>query len=98
MNRPEISGKPEAGTLEEHGNPWSVRVHNDPVNLMDYVVMVFRKTLGMNPEEAKRHMLKIHREGSSVVWSGSREPAEHRLNELQIWHLKATLERSDDRD
>lgn len=74
---------------------WRVTVHNDPVNLMQYVTLVFKKVLAMNDEDAHRHMLEVHTLGHSVVWSGPREPAEHRVHELQTWHLKATLDADD---
>ena len=86
----------ETSTRPAHDTPWRVVVHNDPVNLMGYVVIVFRKVLGMPEDEAKKHMLEVHRDGRSVVWTGSREPAEHRVHELQAWHLRTTLERDDD--
>jgi Uncharacterized conserved protein len=33
----------ETSTAEELDLPWQVIVHNDPVNLMSYVTMVFQK-------------------------------------------------------
>lgn len=74
---------------------WRVIVHNDPVNLMGYVVLVFRRVLGMNRETAERHMLEVHRDGKSVVWIGPRETAEHHVHELQAWQLRTTLEPDD---
>lgn len=75
---------------------WRTVVLNDPVNLMGYVVLVFKKVLGMSREDAERHMLEVHRDGRSAVWIGPREPAEHRVHELQRWHLRAILEPDSD--
>ncbi len=75
---------------------WRVTVHNDPVNMMQYVVLVFKKVLAMNNEDAIRHMMEVHTLGRSIVWTGSLEPAEHRVHELQSWHLRATLDPDDD--
>ena len=83
---------PETGTDTAHAPRWLVTVHNDPVNLMGYVVLVFKKVLGMNQEDAVKHMMEVHTQGRSIVWSGDREPAEHRVHELQSWHLRATLD------
>ncbi len=71
---------------------WRVVVLNDPVNLMSYVVMVFRKVLGFDETTARRHMLEVHELGRSVVWQGGREKAEAYAYSLQQWHLTVTLE------
>lgn len=71
---------------------WRVVVLNDPVNLMSYVVMVFKKVLGFDEATARRHMLEVHEQGRSVVWSGLREKAEAYAFTLQQWHLSVVLE------
>ncbi len=71
---------------------WRVVVLNDPVNLMSYVVLVFKKVLGFDEARARKHMLEVHELGRSVVWSGLRERAEHFAFALQQWHLTAVLE------
>lgn len=71
---------------------WKVVVLNDPVNLMSYVVLVFKKVLGFDENRARRHMLEVHEQGRSVVWSGLREQAELYAFALQQWHLSAILE------
>ena len=37
---------------------WNVVVLNDPVNLMSYVTMVFKRVLGMEQSEAEQHMME----------------------------------------
>jgi ATP-dependent Clp protease adaptor protein ClpS len=71
---------------------WHVVVLNDPVNLMSYVVMVFKKVLAFDESRARRHMLEVHEQGRSVVWTGLREKAEAYAFTLQQWHLTAVLE------
>ena len=71
---------------------WRVVVLNDPVNLMSYVVMVFKKVFGFDEQLARRKMLEVHEQGRSIVWSGLREKAEAYVFTLQQWHLTATLE------
>ena len=71
---------------------WRVVVLNDPVNLMSYVVMVFKKVLGFDETKARKHMLEVHELGRSVVWSGAREQAEAYVFTLQQWHLTAVIE------
>lgn len=75
------------------GLPWNVVVWNDPVNLMDYVVWVFRRLFGHSLEEATRLMLAVHHEGRAVVAAGPRERCELDVYRLHLHGLWATLER-----
>ncbi len=85
---------PSTRTKEEIDVPWNVIVHNDPVNLMSYVTMVFERVLGFPREKAERHMLEVHHHGRSIVWSGLREPAECYVQQLHGHLLLATLEKA----
>jgi ATP-dependent Clp protease adaptor protein ClpS len=73
--------------------PWQVVVHNDPVNLMSYVTMVFQRVFGYPREKAERHMLEVHHKGRSILWSGMRERAELYVQQLHGYLLLATLEK-----
>ncbi len=83
----------ETDTAVATALPWNVVVLNDPVNLMSYVVLVFRRVLGFDDEKARKHMLEVHELGRSIVWSGDREKAETYVHELHKWQLNAKLER-----
>jgi len=74
--------------------PWNVVVHNDPVNLMSYVTRVFRKVFGYPKDRARRHMLEVHNNGRSIVWTGVRERAEFYVEQLHAHLLLATIERA----
>ena len=82
----------ESATELEYAASWRVVVLNDPVNLMSYVVLVFKKVLGFDEATARRHMLEVHEQGRSIVWTGLREKAEAYAFTLQQWHLTAVLE------
>ena len=86
---------PGSSTRDETAldQPWNVVVHNDPVNLMVYVTMVFRKVFGFSREKAESHMLEVHHKGRSIVWSGARERAELYVQQLHSHLLLATIER-----
>ena len=85
---------PETETREKTGvaAPWNVVVHNDPVNLMSYVTLIFRKVLGFSKDKAQKHMLEVHQKGRSIVWTGNREKAEFYVQQLHSHLLLATLE------
>ena len=94
---PSTIGAPtiEKETREEEALdvPWQVVVHNDPVNLMSYVTMVFQRVFGYPREKAEKHMLEVHHNGRSVLWSGMREPAELYVQQLHGYLLLATIEK-----
>lgn len=82
--------KEYASTLDV---PWNVIVHNDPVNLMSYVTLIFRRIFGYSRERAEQHMLEVHQRGRSVVWTGGREKAEFYVQQLHSHLLLATIEK-----
>ena len=84
----------ETRAAEEVDLPWQVVVHNDPVNLMSYVTMVFQKVFGFPREKAEKHMLEVHQQGRSILWSGMRERAELYVQQLHGYLLLATIERT----
>lgn len=73
---------------------WDVIVWDDPVNLMSYVVLVFRRVLGHPIERARRLMLQVHHEGRAVVATERLERAEHHVAQLHAHGLNATIEPS----
>jgi len=92
IERPAI--EKETRSKEDLDLPWLVIVHNDPVNLMSYVTMVFQRVFGYPREKAERHMLEVHHKGRSVLWSGMRERAELYVQQLHGYLLLATLEKA----
>jgi ATP-dependent Clp protease adaptor protein ClpS len=77
---------------EAFSRGWSVIVWNDPVNLMDYVVYVFKSVLKMSDQDASRHMWEVHQKGKSVVARETREKSELIVHRLRGFGLNATLE------
>ena len=84
----------ETRSEEDLDLPWQVVVHNDPVNLMSYVTMVFQRVFGYPRDKAERHMLEVHHNGHSILWSGMRELAELYVQQLHGYLLLATLEKA----
>ncbi|MDA8332712.1 MAG: ATP-dependent Clp protease adapter ClpS [Candidatus Dormibacteraeota bacterium] len=80
-------------TEERRDRPWRVIVWNDPVTLMSYVVVVFRRIFGYDLETATRLMLQVHNEGKAVVATQPRERAEVTVAQLHAHGLQATLAR-----
>ena len=72
--------------------PWTVIVYDDPVNLTQYVTMVFKKVFGYSEEKATVLMNQVHQKGRSLVWSGEKEKAEFYVQQLHSFQLTASLE------
>jgi ATP-dependent Clp protease adaptor protein ClpS len=73
---------------------WDVLVWDDPVNLMAYVVHVFKKVLGVSEKRATKLMLEVHTDGRSLVATEPREIAERYLRQLHEHGLQATVRSS----
>ncbi len=90
------AGAPAASTVARERErmlpPWNVIVHDDPVNLMSWVTLVFQRVFGYPREQAERLMWEVHTRGRSIVWTGELERAEGYVRELHGCQLLATLE------
>lgn len=84
----------ELDEVTDLDHPWDVIVWDDPVNLMSYVVMVFKKVLGHSDAMARKLMLEVHQRGRALVASEPREQAEAYLEQLHAHGLHATLQKS----
>lgn len=90
VRRPEV----ETGEDVTPEGPWDVIVWDDPVNLMSYVVYVFRKIFGFSEPVARELMLDVHHKGKALVASEPREMAELHVRQLHSHGLQATMQRS----
>ena len=91
----EIEESPQVDVLDEVTKPWQVMILNDPVNLMSFVTLILRRIFGYSEEKAVELMLKVHYEGSAVVWTGEREKAELYVQQLQSHLLYDVMEPTD---
>lgn len=74
--------------------PWQVVVWNDPVNLMSYVVHVFRSYFGYPTPRAQRLMLQVHNDGNAIVATGPRETMEMHAQAMHDYGLWATVRKA----
>nr|WP_271394394.1 ATP-dependent Clp protease adapter ClpS [Neomicrococcus lactis] len=76
--------------------PYVLIVWNDPVNLMTYVSYVFQSYFGYSKSKAKKLMLEVHRDGKSVVATGSKEKIEADTFAMHEFGLWATFQKADE--
>ncbi len=74
--------------------PWNVVVHDDPVNLMNFVTLILKRVFGYPQEKAEALMIEVHNLGRSIVWTGNREKAELYVQQLQSYQLLAKMEKN----
>jgi ATP-dependent Clp protease adaptor protein ClpS len=84
----------ESFSVEAPDRPWQTVVWNDPVNLMSYVVHVFRQYFGFSKERATRLMLDVHHEGHAIVAEGPREQMELHTQAMHDYGLWATIRKA----
>ncbi len=63
--------------------PYAVILHNDDVNGFDFVVRALRKVFGYGVTKAFKLTLQAHLTGRSCVWSGHRELAELKADQIR---------------
>lgn len=78
-------------TARQPDVPYDVYLWNDPVTLMDVVVRVLSKVFGYDATTSEALMLRAHRHGKTVVWSGDREQATRYCIRLGRYGLQSTV-------
>ncbi len=63
--------------------PYAVVVYNDDEHTFAYVIETFMKVFGYPAEKGYQLALAIHLSGQTVVWSGTRELAELKRDQIR---------------
>jgi ATP-dependent Clp protease adaptor protein ClpS len=92
---PRLDGDLSVESVPSLTGSWQTVVWNDPVNLMTYVVRVFREYFGFSAEKARERMLAVHNDGHAVVAEGAREQMELHAQAMHDYGLWATVRRTD---
>ncbi len=66
--------------------PYNVILENDDHHSFEFVLMVLCKALGFSAERAYQYTLEAHESGQAVVWTGSKEVAELKLEQILTFH------------
>ncbi|WP_197061050.1 ATP-dependent Clp protease adapter ClpS [Microbacterium mangrovi] len=88
---PELDERTDERSQASPARPWQTVVWNDPVNLMSYVVYVFRTHFGYSREKATTLMLHVHQDGHAIVAEGAREQMEMHARAMHDYGLWATV-------
>jgi ATP-dependent Clp protease adaptor protein ClpS len=66
--------------------PYNVILENDDHHSFDFVVEVLRKALGYSQERAHQLIVQVETAGRSVVWTGPKEVAELKADQIRTFH------------
>jgi ATP-dependent Clp protease adaptor protein ClpS len=87
---PEIGVTPEVveeeATKTRRVPPYNVILYNDDHHSFEFVVAVLQKALGFNEQRAFLLTHTAHHEGRAVVWTGPKEVAELKVEQIQTFH------------
>ena len=87
---PDVDVTTETETHEEtrtrHIPPYNVILENDDHHSFEFVVGVLRKALGYEIEKAYQYTKEAHETGQAIVWTGPKEVAELKLEQIQTFH------------
>ncbi|MEZ6143776.1 MAG: ATP-dependent Clp protease adaptor ClpS [Zavarzinella sp.] len=62
--------------------PYHLILLNDDHHTMEFVVMVLQKIMGFTLIKSFEHTLQAHQEGQSIIWTGSKEVAELKAEQI----------------
>ena len=66
--------------------PYNVILLNDDHHSMEFVMEVLTSVLGVAPERAYQFMMEAHESGRAIIWTGSREVAELKHEQITSMH------------
>jgi ATP-dependent Clp protease adaptor protein ClpS len=80
--RPDVRETPETRLFP----PYNVILQNDDHHSQEFVVEVLSKVLRCPKERAFQLMIEAHTSGRSVIWSGPKEVAELKAEQVCTFH------------
>jgi ATP-dependent Clp protease adaptor protein ClpS len=78
--------EPQTDTRSKLLPPYHVIIENDDHHSQMFVVLVLRKVFGYDEPKAIDLMFTAHETGEAVVWTGPKEVAELKLDQLRTFH------------
>ena len=83
-----VATKPKEKTKTRRVPPYNVILLNDDHHTMDFVIEVLCKALGYTVERAYQLMMQAHTSGRTIVWTGPKEVAELKADQIRTFHEK----------
>jgi ATP-dependent Clp protease adaptor protein ClpS len=81
-----VKPKERERTVTRRIPPYNVILENDDYHTLEFVVDVLRKVLGCRLERATQLALQAHTTGRSIIWTGTKEVAELKAEQIRSFH------------
>ena len=75
--------QPADAVKPKQQSPYAVVLFNDEEHTFQYVIETLMKVFGYPQEKSYSLTLQIHNDGRGIVWSGSREVAELKRDQIR---------------
>lgn len=85
---PKTAPKTADQTRTRQVPPYHVILLNDDDHSMEFVIDVLRKVFGYTVEKSYELMMEAHEKGRSVIWTGPKEVAELKGEQIDTHHEK----------
>jgi ATP-dependent Clp protease adaptor protein ClpS len=85
-SRPAPVLEPEVASKTRLLPPYNVILMNDDDHSMEFVIDVLRKVFSYPMEKSAQLMLTAHETGCAVVWTGPKEVAELKAEQISTFH------------
>jgi ATP-dependent Clp protease adaptor protein ClpS len=86
VSTPRNQPRSEEQTRTRRVPPYNVILENDDFHSAEFVADVLRKVLGCAAERAWQLMEQAHSTGRAVVWTGTKEVAELKVEQIGTFH------------
>jgi len=86
--------KSEEKTRVRRVPPYNVILDNDDFHSFEFVVDVLCKALGYTKERSLQLTLQAHTTGRAVVWTGSKEVAELKVEQIRTFHETRAIDQA----
>jgi ATP-dependent Clp protease adaptor protein ClpS len=87
--------KPREENRTRRVPPYHVVLANDDHHSMDFVVEVLKKVIGVSEQKAILLMMEAHTAGRAVIWTGPKEVAELKAEQVHTFHEVRAPENAD---
>jgi ATP-dependent Clp protease adaptor protein ClpS len=78
--------QPREETRTRRVPPYHVILENDDHHSMEFVIEVLMKAIGCAVERAFQLMMEAHTSSRAVVWTGPKEVAELKVEQIRTFH------------
>ena len=83
-----VTTRPKDKTAEKTRKlpPYNVIIDNDDLHSFEFVIDTLRKALCVTEQQAIQFTQLAHRTGRAIVWTGNKEVAELKMEQIQSFH------------